>query len=87
MAPQLTLSQPGGADYAHHITTGTPGFSNLPTALLSMRRSQLLFRSEFLKYSKGQLISKGLFGFFNSSEKRTKISAQLARAKIKIFRD
>jgi hypothetical protein len=28
---QLTLSQPGGADYAHHITTGTPGFSDLPT--------------------------------------------------------
>ena len=34
LANQLTLSQPGGADYAHHITTGTPGFSDLPTALL-----------------------------------------------------
>jgi hypothetical protein len=33
LANQLTLSQPGGADYAHHITTGTPGFSDLPTAL------------------------------------------------------
>ena len=32
-ADQLTLSQPGGTDYAHHITTGTPGFSDLPTAL------------------------------------------------------
>ena len=31
---QLTLSQPGGADYAHHITTGTPGFSDLPMAQL-----------------------------------------------------
>ena len=31
--PQLTLSQPGGADYANHITTGTIGFSDLPTAL------------------------------------------------------
>ena len=30
---QLTLSQPGGEDYAHHINTGTPGFSDLPTAL------------------------------------------------------
>jgi hypothetical protein len=30
---QLTLSQQGGADYAHHITTDTPGFSDLPTAL------------------------------------------------------
>ena len=29
----LTLSQPGGTNYAHLITTGTPGFSDLPTAL------------------------------------------------------
>ena len=34
LADQLILSQPGGADYAHHITTGTPGFSDLPTALI-----------------------------------------------------
>ena len=34
LADQLTLSQPGAADYAHHITTGTPGFLDLPTALL-----------------------------------------------------
>ena len=33
-ADQLTLFQPGGTDYAHLITTGTPGFSDLPTALL-----------------------------------------------------
>ena len=33
LADQLTLSQPGGADYAQQITTGTPGFSDLPTAL------------------------------------------------------
>ena len=33
LADQLTLSKQGGADYAHHITTGTPGFSNLPKAL------------------------------------------------------
>ena len=30
---QLTLFQPRGTDYAHLITTGTPGFSDLPTAL------------------------------------------------------
>ena len=33
LVDQLTLSQPEGADYVHHITTGTPGFSDLPTAL------------------------------------------------------
>ena len=33
LADQLTLSQPVGADYAHHISTGTFGFSDLPTAL------------------------------------------------------
>ena len=35
LADQLTLFQPGGTDYAHLITTGTPGFSDLPTALYS----------------------------------------------------
>ena len=33
LADQLTLFQPGGTDYAHLIITGTPGFSDLPTAL------------------------------------------------------
>jgi hypothetical protein len=33
LADQLTLYQPGGADYAHHITTGNPEFSDLPKAL------------------------------------------------------
>ena len=33
LADQLTLFQPGGTDYAHLITTGTPGFSDLPTAV------------------------------------------------------
>ena len=33
LADQLTLFQPGGTDYAHLITTGTPGFSDLLTAL------------------------------------------------------
>ena len=33
LTDKLTLSQPGEANYAHHITNGTPGFSDLPTAL------------------------------------------------------
>ena len=36
LADQLTLFQPGGTDYAHLITTGTLGFSDLPTALVLM---------------------------------------------------
>ena len=34
LADQLTLFQPGGTDYVHLITTGTLGFSDLPTALV-----------------------------------------------------
>ena len=33
LAEQLTLSQPGGADYAHHSITSPHGFSDLATAL------------------------------------------------------
>ena len=33
LTDQLTLSQPGGAHYAHHITACPPGFSDLATAL------------------------------------------------------
>ena len=33
LTDQLTLFQPRGTDYAHLFTTGTPGFSDLPTAL------------------------------------------------------
>ena len=32
----LTLFQPEGADYVHHITASTPGFENLTTSLASM---------------------------------------------------
>ena len=35
LADQLTLFQPGATDYAHLITTGTPGFLDLPTVLNS----------------------------------------------------
>ena len=34
LADQLTLFQPGGTDYAHLITTGTPGCLDLPMALV-----------------------------------------------------
>ena len=33
LADQLTLFQLGGADYAHHITTGTSNFLHLPASL------------------------------------------------------
>ena len=36
LADQLTLSQLGGTDYAHLITAGSPGFSDLPTALYTV---------------------------------------------------
>ena len=54
MADQLTLSQPGGTDYAHLITTGTPGFSDLPTALLSRFVLHLLV----LNFVLNQVLSK-----------------------------
>ena len=44
LADQLTLFQPGGTDYAHLITTGTPGFSDLPTALPSQHQ-MILWKS------------------------------------------
>jgi hypothetical protein len=31
LAEQLTISQPEGANFSHQITTGTTGFSNLPS--------------------------------------------------------
>ena len=34
LTDQLSLSQPGETYYAHHVTTGPPGFSDPPTALL-----------------------------------------------------
>ena len=35
LVDQLTLFQPVGTDYAHLIATGTAGFSDLPTALIT----------------------------------------------------
>ena len=33
---QVTIFQPGGTNYAHLITTGTPRFTDLPTVLESI---------------------------------------------------
>jgi hypothetical protein len=56
LADQLTLFQPGGTDYAHLITTGTPGFLDLPTALhlelnvaISQKNANMQSVSQFLK--------------------------------------
>ena len=37
----LTLFQPRGADYAHHITASTPGFENLKTSLKDISKKQV----------------------------------------------
>jgi hypothetical protein len=37
LANKLKLSQPGGADYAPHITNGTPRFSDFPTAMVNLQ--------------------------------------------------
>ena len=42
LADQLTLFQPGGTDYAHLISTGTPGFSDPPTALTFQTKNYFL---------------------------------------------
>ena len=47
LAGQLTLSLQEGADYAHQITTGTPGFLDLPTALKRPVFSTLIFTRFF----------------------------------------
>ena len=39
LAATLTLFQPEGEDYAHQITTSTPGFADLPSALVSELKS------------------------------------------------
>ena len=38
LADQLILFQPGGTDYAHLITTGPPGFSDLLTAQVEKKK-------------------------------------------------
>ena len=62
LADQLTLSQPGRADYTHHINACPPGFENLaaslklqlrpnPTELRSMDSCNQIF-SSFQKYKR-----------------------------------
>ena len=43
LADQLTLSQPGGADYAHHSTTCPPGFLTLAASLHFIYQCTYLF--------------------------------------------
>ena len=59
LADQLILFQPGGTDYVHLITTGTPGFSDVPTALLL----SYVFRS-ILSWNTRLLGEKYLISFF-----------------------
>ena len=59
LADQLTLFQPGGTDYANLITTGTPGFSDLTTALHSKKIWVHKVRVEILiYYIKNQRVPK-----------------------------
>ena len=48
LADQLTLFQPRGTDYAHLITTGTLGFSDLTTALYNEILEELAINLNFL---------------------------------------
>ena len=48
LADQLTLFQPRGTDYPHLLTTSTPGFSDLPTALEVRRKIQV--QGDFMVY-------------------------------------
>jgi hypothetical protein len=43
LGAQLTLLQPEGAEYTHHITGSTPGFGNLTTALDLLHNHDILF--------------------------------------------
>ena len=52
---QLTLFPPGGTDYAHLITSGTPGFSDLPTALVMNPISKMIFLFYFCQKAMRQI--------------------------------
>ena len=43
LADQLTLSQLGGADYAHYSTTCPPGFLTLAASLYSTNGTSLVY--------------------------------------------
>ena len=59
LADQLTLFQPGGTDYAHLITTGTPRFSDLPTALSISVHTQLPLCEIRLSKRRAELRARG----------------------------
>ena len=65
LADQLTLSQPGGTDYAHHIYTGTSGLSDLPMALKNIKVN-LLFKKSYLPL---KLVGLGPFMLWSYSKK------------------
>ena len=60
---QLIQFQPGGTDYAQLITTGTPAYSDLPTALLTETRfknfhvqNPFIFETVFFDFMKTRYI-------------------------------
>ena len=57
-----TLYQPGGAENAHHITIGTPGFSDLPSALFSEWLTKAYVIRSRKKYLMGLLSHIVYFG-------------------------
>ena len=58
LTDQLTLSQLGGADYAHHSTTSPPGFSDLATGLSSDKQlkseESFIFSELQISFERGQ---------------------------------
>ena len=64
LADQLTLFEPGWADFAPHNTVSPPGFKKLSTPL-----SLLLMCNLKGCQTKGQLISECPFGVFKSLRK------------------
>ena len=58
-----------GTDYAHLITTGTPRFSNLPTALLFRDNWQLIFGTPIILHNRRKIMFVLKFIY---SEKTTK---------------
>ena len=59
LADQLTLFQPGGTDYVHLISTGTPRFSDLSTAL----KGQIKPKADW-RFMDSPKIRTDEFGFF-----------------------
>ena len=60
LADQLTLYQPGGTDYANLITTGTPRFSDLPTALELNKKEPDFFVATIKLYCRDPAIIQAL---------------------------